>query len=212
MAVDFSQLDSLYEKCGRDYSGESVIFLEGSVGEEMYIILEGEVQIAKTYRDIEVDRQTRLMFGTNTQVLATLGRGDFFGEMALLNETERSATAVALTDVKLIVLTNKHLDQILSGTNKIVLQMLKSLSNRLREADQFPKLVPKPKTVAARKRAETSFLRFKKAVNKIKVARGSEPAAPAVPQMTCPICRKALPQDAKFCLACGADITGEDSE
>lgn len=64
----------------RKYQADEVIFNQGAMGAGMYIIVQGSVHI--------------VMEPTGT-VLAELGEGDFFGEIALLDESPRSATAVA---------------------------------------------------------------------------------------------------------------------
>jgi CRP-like cAMP-binding protein len=70
------------EKCINEYGVGDVIFEEGSTGRELFVVLNGEVEIAK----ISGDRKT---------VIVTLGKGEFFGEMAVIDGSSRSATAIA---------------------------------------------------------------------------------------------------------------------
>jgi len=200
--TDDDKLAGLYEKFGTDFAKGSVIFLEGSTGDEMYLIREGTVEVSKTYREIEVDKETRLFFGTSTQVLAVLGPGDFFGEMSLLNERERSATALAVDDVKLVVINHESFEHILGGTNRIVVQMLKSLSNRLREADAHPRLVPK--MLSHKPVVKEQQLKDAEAIHKPAAATASQDIGIIKTRAQCSHCHANLPSDAKFCLDCGA--------
>src|SRR3954465_16057228 len=68
------------------------VFREGDLGTEMYIINEGKVEILN-----EV--------GGEEQLLAVLEKGDFFGEMSVLEDLPRAATARAAPDVRLLQLT-----------------------------------------------------------------------------------------------------------
>ena len=70
------------EKCINEYGVGDVIFEEGSTGRELFVVLDGKVEIAK------IDR------GAKT-VIVTLGKGEFFGEMAVIDGSSRSATAIA---------------------------------------------------------------------------------------------------------------------
>ena len=70
------------EKCINEYDVGDVIFEEGSTGRELYVVLDGAVEIAKVNA------------GSKT-VIITLGKGEFFGEMAVIDGSARSATAIA---------------------------------------------------------------------------------------------------------------------
>jgi CRP-like cAMP-binding protein len=103
-------------------SGDT-IFLEGETGTEMYIIQKGEIEIVKTY-------------GTETSRLALLEVGDFFGEMSLLEEMPRDASALALTDYRLIRIDHSTFDQMVQENPEIAVRMLRKLSRRLRERQE----------------------------------------------------------------------------
>jgi len=98
------------------------IFKKGTVGEEMYVILEGKVNI------VDEDK-----------VIATLGKGEMFGEMALFSEEPRNATAVAEESSSFFLLTKKSLHELF--TRKIAITLLLNvvgkLSERLRKADEL---------------------------------------------------------------------------
>jgi CRP-like cAMP-binding protein len=97
------------------------IIREGDVGHDMYIIQSGQVRISK--------RKTR-----GEVVLATLDKGDFFGEMSLLESLPREATARAVGEVRLLVLSRGGLLFRLRRDPTFALEMLNHLSSRLRVA------------------------------------------------------------------------------
>src|ERR1700675_3612447 len=70
------------EKCINKYDVYDVIFEEGSTGRELFVVLEGKIDIVK-------------ITGASKTVIVTLGKGEFFGEMAVIDGSARSATAIA---------------------------------------------------------------------------------------------------------------------
>ncbi len=99
----------------------SIIFSEGDLGLTMYVIESGEVEIHK------------VLAGKN-QILATLGKGDFFGEMCMLeDETPRSATAFALVDVTAVVIDQSAFTFILKHNPEIAIRMMRKLVIRLKQ-------------------------------------------------------------------------------
>lgn len=132
-----SPLATLYQKFGKSYPEGSTVFLENEPGQEMFIILSGQVEI---YKRVEVRKKvgsTWVRQGTQDKVLAVLKPGDFFGEMSLLNDKPRSASARALTETKLIVLNRSNFELILEAQPKLTVKMLKSMSNRVRDLDKL---------------------------------------------------------------------------
>src|SRR4051812_24981931 len=95
--------------------GES-IFQEYDMGSEMYVVLEGEVDLT-----------------INGKVVETLGPGSPFGEMALIDQAPRVATAVAKTACKLAVLPEKRFLFMVQTTPHFALQMMKVMADRLRK-------------------------------------------------------------------------------
>ena len=79
-----SSADRILEVGAGDY-----VFQEGELGTEMFIIQDGRVEIFQT-------------IGSQERQLATLEKGDFFGEMAILDGAPRAASVRALTDLKLL--------------------------------------------------------------------------------------------------------------
>ena len=103
------------------------IFDEGSMGNSMMIITAGEVRVSQTPNpDTE-------------ETLIVLKKGDFFGEMAVLENLPRSATAIAHEDVVLVEIDQVHFMKFIelnsSSGIKILVKLARIMSARLREAD-----------------------------------------------------------------------------
>jgi serine/threonine protein phosphatase PrpC/CRP-like cAMP-binding protein len=107
----------------RDIAAGSLLFKEGTVGRECYIIEQGRVSIRK--RDVE---------------LAVLEVGAYFGEMSFIDMPRRSATAVAVTDTKLLIIRRNQFLQLLKQDSelaaKLMWQLLHKLSRLVRTANQ----------------------------------------------------------------------------
>ena len=102
--------------------GES-IFSEDSSGECLYVLVSGRVKIYTST-------------GAKTKTFALLDTGDFFGEMALLGEPTRSASARAILDTELLVLERKDFHKFLQDDAALALTVLRTLCDRLRRADK----------------------------------------------------------------------------
>ncbi len=102
------------------------VFHEGDLGTEMYIINEGKVEILNR-------------LGDEDRVLAVLEKGDFFGEMSVLEDLPRAASARALTDARLLQINGSTFDQMLQSNPEIAVRMMRKLSRRLRETDELLK-------------------------------------------------------------------------
>jgi CRP-like cAMP-binding protein len=112
--------DSL-EPLRTNFPKGSVIFEEGDLGLTMYVIESGEVEIRK-------------LLGGEDRVLATLGKGDFFGEMCMLEEdSPRSATAVAIDPVDAVMIDQSAFTFILKHNPEIAIRMMRKLVVRLRQ-------------------------------------------------------------------------------
>src|SRR3954469_8900719 len=98
------------------------IFTQGHLGTEMFIIQEGEVQIVKH-------------IGGHSHVLSRLEKGDFFGEMALLEAMPSTAAACATTDVKLVAINGSRFDEMLRRNPEVAVRIIRKYSKRLREAN-----------------------------------------------------------------------------
>jgi len=114
--------DQLFQRFGREFPKGTVLFREGEPGKEMYVVQQGRVHISKRVGDVE-------------KILSTLGQGEFFGEMSILNNAPRSATATCADDSKLLVIDPKTFEAMVRGNAEIALRMIKKLADRLQEAD-----------------------------------------------------------------------------
>jgi len=113
----------LYSRFGKKISANTVLFHEGDQGEDMYIIHSGKVKISKRIRGIE-------------KTLATLEKGEFFGEMAILNDKPRSATAETIEDCEMLSIDRKTFDTLIRGNAEIAVRFIKRLADRLRETNE----------------------------------------------------------------------------
>ncbi len=100
------------------------VFREGDLGMEMFIIHEGKVEILNKMNDEEV-------------AIAVLEKGDFFGEMSILEDMPRAASARALTAAKVLQINGSTFDQMLKDNPEVAVRMMRKLSRRLRETDEL---------------------------------------------------------------------------
>jgi CRP/FNR family cyclic AMP-dependent transcriptional regulator len=114
--------DQLFQRFGREFPKGHVLFCEGEPGLEMYVVQSGRVNIIKKVRETE-------------KVLATLGPGEFLGEMSLLNKKPRSAGAVMAEDGKLLVIDPKTFEAMIRGNAEIAVRLISKLADRLQDAD-----------------------------------------------------------------------------
>jgi CRP/FNR family transcriptional regulator, cyclic AMP receptor protein len=127
----FAALDdaAVEELCGYlhlvELKAGSNLFRVGDAGDAMYIIESGRVRITVTDAD---GREV---------ILASLGHGDFFGEMAMLDGHGRSADASVTEDSRLAVLTRENFLNFVSSDSRIVLEMLSAITRRLRRTDDL---------------------------------------------------------------------------
>lgn len=117
------QNQTLFDRFGKAFTGGTVLFKEGDGGKEMYVIQSGKVRISVTVRGVE-------------KVLAELGAGEFFGEMSILNDKPRSASATVAEDSKLLVIDPKTFEAMVRGNPEIAIRIIKMLSKRLEEANR----------------------------------------------------------------------------
>ena len=92
-----------------------VIFREGEQADELFVIKSGYVRIQ-----------------IGNRMVAELTAGDIFGEMALIDSEPRSATAVAITDVELVPITEKQFLFLVGQTPHFALKVMRTLAQRLR--------------------------------------------------------------------------------
>ncbi|MCR4790268.1 MAG: Crp/Fnr family transcriptional regulator [Treponemataceae bacterium] len=102
----------------RVYPKDTMIFSECQSGSDMFIIQSGQVKITKFVDDNEV-------------ILAVLKKGDFFGEMALLENKPRSASAIAYEDCKLMVVNKQNFNQMVQTQSQMIFRLTTTLADRL---------------------------------------------------------------------------------
>jgi CRP/FNR family cyclic AMP-dependent transcriptional regulator len=119
--ADFSSLAKVANR--RRYPKDSVVFFENEQGDFFFMILEGRIKV------------TILGDDGREVILSLLGSGDFFGEMALLDNEPRSATAIAVEDTELLSLHRNDFQSVLSDNRSITSGLIKVLTARLRRAN-----------------------------------------------------------------------------
>jgi CRP/FNR family transcriptional regulator, cyclic AMP receptor protein len=140
--------DALFSRFGREFLAGDVLFKEGEKGEDMYVIQSGVVQVCKRV-------------GGQDRPLATLGRGEFVGEMAILNDKPRTATAIVLETARCLVIDGETLEHMISNSTEIALRLVKKLARRLDSADEMIQILlnpdPKARVLMSLRRQAESF-------------------------------------------------------
>jgi CRP/FNR family cyclic AMP-dependent transcriptional regulator len=108
----------------RTYPRNSVILFEDDPGDALYVVKQGQVKVVLIGED---GREV---------ILSVLGEGQFFGEMALLDDEPRSAHVIAMEDSTLVVLRREEFQGILAQSPALALALLRELTRRLRRADE----------------------------------------------------------------------------
>jgi len=104
------------------FAAGDTIFTQGDLGTDMFIIQEGEVNIVKH-------------IAGESHVLSKLEKGDFFGEMAVLESVPRTADAIAISDVRVVVINGARFDEMLRKNPEVAVRIIRKYSKRLREAN-----------------------------------------------------------------------------
>jgi len=105
------------------YPKDTVVFFENEEGDFFFTILEGRIKV------------TILGDDGREVILSVLGPGDFFGEMALLDNEPRSATAIAVEESELLSLHRNDFQTVLNDNRSITSALIRVLSARLRRAN-----------------------------------------------------------------------------
>ena len=104
-----------------DVPSGKILAKEGSAGREFYVILDGKASVSIGGRDV-----------------ATLGPGDFFGEMALLDQGPRVATVTAVTPMEVAVLDPREFSTLVEEHPGVARKILRGLAQRLRASERAP--------------------------------------------------------------------------
>ncbi|HVV74979.1 MAG TPA: cyclic nucleotide-binding domain-containing protein [Mycobacteriales bacterium] len=102
-----------------DYPAGHVLCTEGAIGRELIMLLDGEAAVQRGGKPV-----------------ATVGPGDFIGEMSLLDGGPRSATVTASTELKALVLPTREFWQVLDEVPALAHRLLRTLAERLRAMDE----------------------------------------------------------------------------
>jgi CRP/FNR family transcriptional regulator, cyclic AMP receptor protein len=113
------------EKCINEFNVGDVIFEEGSTGRDLYVVLDGHVEIAKVN-------------GGQKIVIVTLGKGEFFGEMAVIDGSARSATAIsAAPNTRVMRINHARFVYLVSQQPAFAMMIMDALSKRLRASNDI---------------------------------------------------------------------------
>ena len=114
--------DKLFDRVGRVCSAGEILFRDGDPGDTMYVLRSGRVRVF-----IEPNGREK--------TLAFIEAGDFFGEMALLNNKPRTASAECVEETRLLVIDGKTFEAMLRGNAEIAVRMIQRLAKRLDQAN-----------------------------------------------------------------------------
>lgn len=115
-------LADLLQKCKcRKFDGSETVFRAGDEGEDMYIILQGQVVVLRPDKC------------GNNDFVCFLGPGDFVGEMSMLEKLPRTATIKTMEPTVMLELNEANFSEIISGHPDLAFHILRGLSRRLRE-------------------------------------------------------------------------------
>ncbi|MDJ0355181.1 Crp/Fnr family transcriptional regulator [Paenarthrobacter sp. PH39-S1] len=106
-----------------DLSRGASVFREGDQGDQLYFIVSGKVKLGRTSPD------------GRESLVAILGPGELFGEMALFDPAPRSTTATAVSETRLAGLKNESLNALLGNRPEVSMQLLQALARRLRRTN-----------------------------------------------------------------------------
>jgi membrane protein len=112
--------ERLFRKFGHMYPKDTYVFRQGDTGQDMYYILAGKVRVEKSAGQIK-------------KVLAEMGPGEYFGEIAALIEAPRTASIQATEDSNVAVIDRDTFRSLLRESGDVSLFMLKEFSNRIRQ-------------------------------------------------------------------------------
>jgi CRP/FNR family cyclic AMP-dependent transcriptional regulator len=108
----------------KTYPKGSVILFENDRGDSLFLVASGQVKVVLIGED---GREV---------ILSVLGAGSFFGEMALIDDSPRSAHVIAMEDATLLVLRREDFQARLRSSPEVAIGLLRELSRRLRRADE----------------------------------------------------------------------------
>jgi len=131
-SMESSMLDMFrYSQGSEKFRSGETVFAEGEFGDTMYVVLNGYVEIRVTGKTLEV-----------------AGPGTVIGEMALINLSTRSATAIAQSDCTLVPVDEKQFLSLVLRRPRFALSVMEIMANRLRHMDTLVQAGPRPRRSA----------------------------------------------------------------
>jgi CRP-like cAMP-binding protein len=119
---DIKKIEKIIQK--KTFKEGEHIFAESDEGKELYIVNEGRIKIYKLSKDGQI------------KTFDYLQAGDFFGEMALLDNSRRSANALAMENSVLYIISSEDFQKFLLDYPEVLLTITRTISRRLRKADK----------------------------------------------------------------------------
>lgn len=107
----------------RKFGKGKTVCYEGEPGDSMYVVLSGKVKVSLFYDDKEY-------------ILTVIEKGGFFGELSLIDGLPRSANVEAIEDSEFLVIHRGNLIRLIKDNPEISIEIMKTLSERLRSADE----------------------------------------------------------------------------
>jgi CRP-like cAMP-binding protein len=114
--------DPLFQRFGKAFPAGDVLFREGEKGTTMFILQTGKVKITK-------------VIAGEDKLLATVPAGEFLGEMAILLNEPRSASATVLEETKALVIDSNTFEAMIKSNTEIAYRIIKKLAQRVRDAN-----------------------------------------------------------------------------
>jgi CRP/FNR family transcriptional regulator, cyclic AMP receptor protein len=127
---EFSELSHIFIE--KQFSRNKIIFLEEDTLNYMYVILSGKVKVVHSGLD------------GKEHIVAIHKKGDFFGEMALLDGKTSPASVIALEDTNIVIVSKKDFEDYLLKNEKVARQTIQVLCTRLRESWMIIKVLSLP--------------------------------------------------------------------
>jgi CRP-like cAMP-binding protein len=120
--------DKLSEKYSLEFPAGAVLFRAGDVGREMYVIQSGQVRISMSVGEVD-------------KPLAMLGPGEFFGEMSVLTDRPRTATATVVVSSQLLVIEKDKFADLVRQHSELALRLILRLAERLEKTDHSVRIL-----------------------------------------------------------------------
>ena len=157
----------------RRYRAGDTVFRQGDPGDGVYVVEAGGVEISA------------LIPGEHNRVLTQLGPGDFFGEMAVLDEQPRSATATARADTVLSFIPASEMWRALEQSPQLLMALMREFSQRMRQIDQrfLDEVLQAERLALVGRFAQSIVHDFKNPLNMIGFAADVAAGESATPEM-----------------------------